>query len=229
MLKKLEEFLQRVEEPILEIGAGAGSITSLMKEKDLLAVEMDPQYRSTLEALGGKKQVLIGKFQELQLQDRFKTMVSNLPFNQIVDLLFHTKLAYPNIETYYVIVPKNFYLKFKELCPLGYKIRHNFELKKLLTIPGDAFRPRINFSTILLKLTVKPQHDALYMSYLSHIIRPNKKLKNSFIRGFLEEVLEDDRLKNLLNRRITDFTDDQFYHLYEALKINNKLHFINRN
>lgn len=228
ILKKLELLLKDLEEPVLEIGAGAGSITNILKDKDLTAVEMDPQYLHVLRTICGKKQVVIGRFQDLQLPDIFKTMVSNLPFNQIVDLLFHTKLNYPTIKTFYVIVPKNFHLKFAQKCPLGYKIRHNFDIKKLLTIPGDAFRPRIKFSTILLKLTVKAQHDSTYMSYLSQLTRPHKKLKNSFIKGFLNPDLLDPSVKVLLERRITDFTDDQFYELYEALKINSCLHFINK-
>lgn len=213
LLDKIGRLLVDIKEPVLEIGAGNGALTRVLSKKAITAVQMDPSYEEELKEIENVT-VLIGKFQKLKIEEKFESMVSNLPFNQIMDLLIHTKLTHPQIKNYYVIVPIKFYEKFLSKSTLGFKIRHLFKIKKMLSIAGSCFVPKINFTTVLLKLEVKSNDlDKGYFSFLSKIKRPSKKIKQVFSKLEVKS-LENTDLKEFINTRINQNEDEKLYENY---------------
>lgn len=213
ILSKIKSLLKTIEGPILEVGAGSGNITKQINHTSVVAIEMDPQYNKVLNALENVT-VVTGRAQDMKLDHDFKTMVSNLPFNQIMDILIHTLCTYPNLKSYYIIVPQKFYEKFRANTALGYKIRHMFSIKKMLDISGSCFKPKIYFSTVLLHLKPVAQViDFKYLSFLSCVKRPNKKLKQVHTKKELSDIKDISVLK-FLDSRLSDYNSQQLYKAY---------------
>lgn len=222
MLAKIKETLANVEGAILEVGAGDGSLTDLVAPKKVFAVEMDPRYAKMLENKPNVT-VICEKIQELSVE-RFKTIanttplktfISNLPFNQIMDILIFVRNHYGEISDYYVIVPERFFEKFKNKSVLGLKIRHLFELKKLYSIAGSCFIPKINFNTVFLHLKPTLAFDLKYLSFLSRVKRPHRKLKQVC---FKKQDLDQPALKDYFEKRLNTISDSEMYEFYLKYK-----------
>ena len=127
-----------------------------------------------------------------------------------MDILIHSHKTLKKLKTYYVIVPEALAIKFFSKTPLGFKMRHLYEVELLQIISFKAYYPAIKTETRLLKLRPLYQgSDYGYLKWLSLLKRPHKLLKNNLIKTQIAPVA-------VLNKRLSEFTDAQLYQDYKT-------------
>lgn len=175
-------------ERVLEIGPGLGTITRELakKAKEVVAVEIDPQFRPTLSALPRNVKVIYGN--ALELKVKFNKLVASLPYS-LCEPLMHRLTGY-HFKLVLLIFPK----KFAEKIISHPFFSAFFNLKIIMDIPKSSFYPRPKTSSVLVKIT--PLADPVKVADVSVFIRryiykhPKALLKNSLREAIIKASLK---------------------------------------
>jgi 16S rRNA A1518/A1519 N6-dimethyltransferase RsmA/KsgA/DIM1 with predicted DNA glycosylase/AP lyase activity len=213
-LRYIQQILQKERGPFIEIGCGTGNITKVIPEPKI-GYEMDTSFALNLQIFNN---IIFEDFTKAEVNNSFRVLVSNLPFNKAFDILLGAAEKYTYLEKYYVILPEPLCEKIQQRTPLGFKIRSIFNIKLLEFIPRTCFKPKPNVDCRWVYL--QPKSDVIdlnYLKFLSQIKRPLRKLRNNISLVNLEN-LDESKLKSL-DKRIKDFTDQDLYEIYKCLSI----------
>ena len=183
----IEELRLRSDDVVLEIGAGPGNMTARLAESaaQVVAVELDPKWAAALrQRFAGKPrpqsqvQVLEADILDLSVEDvaraagreRIKVF-GNLPYYITSPCLLHLFRYYAAIEEIVVMVQREVAQRIVAIPGAGpgsadygllsVTCQYYTRPKLLFSIPPEAFRPRPQVHSALVRMTVAPQKEAL--------------------------------------------------------------------
>lgn len=141
-------------ERVWEIGPGLGTITRELaqKAKEVVAVEIDPQFKPTLRGLPRHVKVIYGH--ALKTKIKFDKLVASLPYS-LAEPLMH-KLVKSYFKLLVLILP--FKLAQKLIYNLPWKAFYKTEV--IAPVPKSAFYPQPKTSSVLVKITRLPARQA---------------------------------------------------------------------
>lgn len=154
--RKIVELLEAPAGPLLEIGAGRGSLSELLLEKfagrQAALVEIDPGLVSELEnRFAGRAQIFSGDILQIDLAKIFPqtrvTVIGNLPYHISKPLVDWFIVQREKISEAVLMLQKDFVDKL--LAPSGGK-KYNaqsvvfqllFQARRCFDVPAGAFKP----------------------------------------------------------------------------------------
>jgi 16S rRNA A1518/A1519 N6-dimethyltransferase RsmA/KsgA/DIM1 with predicted DNA glycosylase/AP lyase activity len=208
VLKKISSYIEKSQGPFVQVGSGSGRISKYIPEPRTLIephlrespFKKDKNYEDYEDT-----EVIQDYFQNVtKLKHNCKTFISNLPFDQAIEILFHSHLYFPGITKYYVIVQKQVADKMlHSRKPLGFKSRFLFNMKKHFNISANCFRPVPKVTAVFLQLSRNNSYYEAYMKFLSGISSLRKKIKNT-IPLLSDSKYSDLRLDQLEDAQVLD-------------------------
>lgn len=201
-LEKVREVLSSMESPILQLGPGKGAITSLIHDLglDYTAVQSDSRFRQDLKGLN----VVFGNFLTFRPESRYRSFVSNLPFDIASVVLFRIYEQYPDVKSCLVVVPRHLRLKFKERTRTGITLRNMYEMELIMELTPQDFSRNVTVYSDLILLKRKECDPALSF-VMRQNVRPKRKLRNQMkwldgheIGELRSSQLNEDHLKTLV-------------------------------
>ncbi|MGH2661075.1 MAG: 16S rRNA (adenine(1518)-N(6)/adenine(1519)-N(6))-dimethyltransferase RsmA [Actinomycetota bacterium] len=161
----------RAEEPILEVGAGLGSLTVALAETEaeVVAVEFDRSLVPALrEVLAPFANVRVEVGDALRMDwDRVlgrgdRRMVSNLPYNVAVPLLVGMLDRAPQIFEYVAMVQREVGERLAArpgehaYGAVSVRVAYRAEARVIRRVPATVFWPRPNVESVLVRITPRP-------------------------------------------------------------------------
>lgn len=175
---------------VLEIGAGRGALTEKLasRAKMVYAIEKDSSFIPELENKFTNTRNVVFMFDDALKVDfpQFDKCVSNLPYTICEPLLWKFfRLKF--FEAVWV-VPESFadILTGKSWSKLGYIIPLFFGVRKIKTIPKEAFKPQPDTKSALVVLTARTSENPLRSIYTQY----DKKLRNALREYFIAKGLK---------------------------------------
>jgi len=167
----IEEASPGPSEDVLEIGAGAGTLTEELSERAgrVFAVEKDRRFVQLLrETLGGRPNLCLleGDALQLDLPARLPAgplkMVSNLPYNVATAVLLKVLRELPGLHTLVVMVQRE--LADRYLAPPGardygvptLKLGFHCRITRVMQVPPSVFLPPPRVDSALLRMERRP-------------------------------------------------------------------------
>lgn len=141
------------DEVVLEIGPGTGNITKKIAKqaKKVIAIEIDKKFKPILKYIKNTE-VLFGNALDIlkNTEFDFDLIIANMPF-QLCESIFQAMIKTKNMKRCVLIVPRSFYLKFREhsLFSSFFKIEMVDELSK------ECFYPEPNTTSVIVKIVPK--------------------------------------------------------------------------
>lgn len=189
-------------DPVLEVGAGLGSITVALAEAgcDVLAVEFDRRLTPALrEVVSTYANVRIEELDAMHtdwprlLGPGPWTMVSNLPFNISVPLMVELLERAPQIERYLVMVQKEVGERFvasageEAYGTVSVRVAYRADAELVRRIPAAVFWPRPNVDSVLVRIVprrppVDVDPDALFAVVDESFAERRKTMANALRR-----------------------------------------------
>jgi len=178
LLKEVASYADEFD-VILEIGPGKGALTEelVKRARMVFAIEKDNDFMEELEEkfTGSKKVVFM--FDDVLKAEfpKFTKCISNLPYSICEPLLW--RLFRLEFEIAVLVVPEGFadILIGKSWSKLNYILPIFYSIKKVRTIPRDAFFPEPRVKSALVVLTPRKSDNPLRDIYLQY----DKKLRNA--------------------------------------------------
>lgn len=161
----------RAGEPVLEVGAGLGSLTVALAETgaEVVAVELDRALVPALrEVLGPfvNVRVEVGDALRMDWDDVLgrsdRRMVSNLPYNVAVPLLVGMLERVHQIREYVVMVQREVGERLaarpgeKAYGAVSVRVAYRAEARVIRRVPATVFWPRPNVESVLVRVTPRP-------------------------------------------------------------------------
>lgn len=198
-INQIAQIVSTLEPPFLQIGPGHGNITRVLPKEKLLLVENNLKVQDELKDYT----VIYDKIQNIKHLDcSYKTLVSNLPFDQSIAILVHC-LKYFDFKDYLVLIDSALFDNIKDSKRLiSFKFNHFFSIQKVIKVPKSHFTP-ITVNAVLLHLRPK-KINWTYIDQLNKIRHPRKFLKNNGILW----------CKQLENKRLCEIDQKTMYHYY---------------
>lgn len=139
-------------ERVLEIGPGLGIITRELAKfaKEVLAIEIDPQFKPALMSLPRNVRVVYGNALETKI--KFDKLVASLPYS-LCEPLMH-KLVNSHFRAMILILPR----KFAQKLALHPILGPLYKIKIMSAVAKAAFYPQPQTSSVLVKITRRPEH-----------------------------------------------------------------------
>ena len=164
---------------VLEIGAGTGNLTKeLAKHSKVITFEIDIKFKKELEAIQNVK-VYIGNFLNFEIEEKFTKIVSNIPYNLCEPLLW--KFLRLDFGFAILTVPEKFYKTLNDESSKLIYFNEIFDIKNLLDVPKESFKPKPRTNSVVIKITKKPRMNSLIQEL---IYQYDKLLKNALIEYF---------------------------------------------
>lgn len=138
------------DERIWEIGPGLGTITRELakKAKEVVAVEIDPQFKPLLMALPRHVKVIYGN--ALETKAKFDKLVASLPYS-LCEPLMH-RLVNAHFRSLVLVLPQ----KFAQNLITHPVFSARYKTKIIREVPKAAFYPQPKTSSVLVKITRRP-------------------------------------------------------------------------
>lgn len=137
-------------ERVLEIGPGLGTITRELakKAKEVLAVEIDPQFKPALMGLPRNVKIIYGN--ALDQKIKFDKLVASLPYSLGEPLM--EKLIKIPFRRLVLILPQ----KLAERLKISLPWTTFYKTEIIAPVPKSAFYPQPKTSSVLVKITRRP-------------------------------------------------------------------------
>lgn len=152
VLKKIIKIADiKPNERIWEIGPGLGTITRELakKAKEVVAVEIDPQFKPLLMALPRHVKIIYAN--ALGLKMKFDKLVASLPYS-LCEPLMH-KLINSRFRAVVLILPQ----KFAQNLITHPIFSGRYKIKIISEVAKAAFYPQPKTSSVLVKITRRPE------------------------------------------------------------------------
>lgn len=226
---------------VYEIGPGNGALTKKIIEKKpskLIAVEIDPDLKNDLDPLFNKKNyVLIYKdalkIDELSIFEKNTVVISNLPYNISVKLLFkwlHQYLTKPWIGKMILMFQKEVADRIlsehssKNYGRISIITSAIFEVKKIIDVNRENFFPKPNVDSCVLLFTPlkKPLFCRKNINKLEKVTKilfsnRRKKNKNKITSLFDEKTIKNNNLDQYFDQRAENLEKKTFFSFAKIL------------
>lgn len=218
---------------VLEIGPGAGALTSLLLEKaKVIAVEKDDFFADKLKRLSGNLTVYqqdILKF-DLSVLPKNVKVVANLPYNITTPILSSLIEHHEHFDSLVIMVQKEVgeritaKPKSKAYGSLSIFLQFYSDVSYEFTVSRNCFLPKPKIDSAIIKLTLKtpPLKDpAPFFKVVRKAFEKRRKMLSSSLKEFLTKEEIENALKALqLNpkARPEDLSLDQWLRFYQAIK-----------
>lgn len=166
---------------VLEIGPGTGNITSEIAKsaKKVIAVEIDQDFKPSLEAMPENVQVIFEDILDyLKRSGEFNKIISNLPFN-LCEPLFRYLISAENVELSILITP----VSFAEKASINPVFSSFLKIEEIGKISKKSFSPVPRTDSEIIKVTRtksnKKKVDVLIKKALYK--QKDKKIKNGLV------------------------------------------------
>lgn len=138
------------DERVWEIGPGLGIITRELakKAKEVIAVEIDPQFKPLLMALPRHVKVIYGN--TLEAKVKFDKLVASLPYSLCEPLML--KLLNTHFRSLVLVLPQ----KFSQNLITHPIFSTRYKTRVVSEVPKAAFYPQPKTSSVLVKITRRP-------------------------------------------------------------------------
>lgn len=228
IVKKIIDCADIINETVVEIGAGKGTLTKLISAyaKIVYAIELDRGLISTLKELDLSNVKIVNKdFLRLDLRDYGKpVIVGNIPYSittQILDKLAQQKSAF---KWAVLTIQKEYGARLfaktgsAEYGPVTLFTGYHFQVKKQFAIPARFFSPQPKVSSLVVRLTsrVKPfrlKDEKAFFEMIRGIFCYRRKYMKNALMNYLHDVPHG--LDNtLLQKRPSDLTLRDYYTVY---------------
>lgn len=184
---EIKEAKLKVNDRVIEIGAGDGRLTKKILEKKchVLAFESDEKFKEELEEIkkeNAKLKLVFGDAKKFSWEGSNK-IVANIPYSMSEPLIF--KLIYEAIEDGILIVGENFkeILEKKE-TKIGIIANLYFSFRFIQKIDKSKFEPAPRVNSWMIGFKEKKANEKEMI--LRRIIEKNGKTKNAIIYAFVE-------------------------------------------
>ncbi len=214
ILKILDVAQVHSSDVILEIGPGAGPLTKALADhaRRVVAVEVDKRIAAVFRENVTEDNVVLVQADALRLEPEQtgspspSKLVSNLPYNIAVPLLFHLLETFGSLKSAVVMVQKEVAERMtakprtKEYGAVTVKLSFLSTPRRLFNVPPSVFvpPPRVESSVVRLELRRPPaQKDWLFRVVDAAFSQRRKKLLNSLASAF--PAFEKDKIGNALS------------------------------
>ena len=217
------------EQTVLEVGPGRGALTkqlSLMR-LSIKAIEIDPMLCRYLDKLNLKNVQIINedilKFDTSIMPDKF-LVIGNLPYNISTPILFkfmQTKgwikmVVMLQKEVAERIVAKNDNKKYGRISIM---MQSFFDLKLEFNIANTVFNPQPKVISSVLSIVPKKNININYED-LSMLVENAFKHRRKKLRHNLKNILEEEALEAIKDKRAEQLTVEDFQKLSLYIKHN---------
>ena len=221
---------------VLEIGAGAGSLTSVLDEKAkrVVSFEIDKDLRETLSGLELKKtKFVFGDFMDFSMEEvekmfdgRFK-VVANLPYYITTPIIFKLLEEGENVESLTIMVQKEVAEKVcadvgdKDYGILSVMVQFYGTSKISRIVKRQMFFPQPNVDSAILHIEVdREKFQNVNKKRFSKFVKMCFAMRRKTLLNNLGQAYGKERLKELfdektLSRRAESFSLDEFVSLFE--------------
>ncbi len=206
---------------VIEIGPGAGSLTSELGKiaRNVIAYEIDESIKPVLEKnIHNNTKVIYDDFLKRDIKNDIKDyeykklyVVANLPYyitTPIIIKLIEDKL---NIDKIVVMVQKEVGNRFKakpgtkEYNSLSIYLNYYYNIEKILDISRNVFIPKPNVDSIVVCFTKKEKLPLKNEDNFFKLIRDSFKQKRKTLRNNLKEY-DLSKIEEILNRHNLDLS-----------------------
>lgn len=224
IIKKMVKHIKpKKKEIILEIGAGAGSLTKeLAKKAKVIAVEIDNKFVDALQKT--KADVINANVLQMKLPKADK-IVGNLPYNAIEPLIW--KLITADFKEATFTITKNFLTKENKM---NYVLNNYFKVKVLGEIKKEAFEPapKVDSAIIQLKKSVYKTKSKLITKEM--LEQNDKKIKNALREALIRvkvvktknearALIKKLKADSIEEKNITQLSSKEFFELIKKLEV----------
>ena len=206
------------EDVVLEIGAGAGTLTECLSKRgaSVIAVESDRRFEESLRKLKHENlKVIYGNALEVMKDIEFSKVVSNIPYSicePLLNILFRKKF-----EIAVLSVPEKFYRRISSrpgkggYSLLAMKTQSFFNVKFGFRVPRKCFHPEPGTESVVITLEPLPRED-----YEKHpekyimremFLQRKKKLKNALMEALINlnrDIFDREFTKNMARDMIRE-------------------------
>lgn len=226
------------DDEVLEIGAGAGSLTQILssRAKKVVAFEIDKDLIDTLTSLNlPNVEFVFGDFMDAKMSDvdakfsgKFK-VVANLPYYITTPIIFKLLEESKKIESLTIMVQKE--VAERVCAKVGGKdygiltVMANFYgTPKITRIIGrQMFHPVPNVDSALLHISLENKFPNVDSTAFSKFVKNcfsmrRKTLLNNLSSAFSKEKLKTTFDEKTLSRRAETLTLEEFVAMFEKLK-----------
>lgn len=192
---------------VLEIGAGPGTLTTVLAEraKKVIAVENDPRFRGYLEtAMPDNVELIIDDFLKIELPD-FDKVVANIPYNISSPIIF--KLLEHEFTAGILILQLEYASRMvagtgdPEYSRLSVKIDSKAHCEILRKVPRNSFFPMPRVDSAIIELVPRePSYPIDDRECFDRVVdavfnQKRKKIKNALLNKSRWFGVEKDRFK----------------------------------
>jgi 16S rRNA (adenine1518-N6/adenine1519-N6)-dimethyltransferase len=187
---------------VVEVGAGLGSLTVALAAvaREVVAVEADRSLVPALrEAVGGLPAVRVVQGDALRLDWRAELpggpwrMVSNLPYNVAVPVVFRMLDEAPQVSSYLVMVQREVGERMAALPgsaaygAASARLAYLSDVELVRRVPATVFWPRPNVSSVLVRIVPREPPVAVDRGRLFRVIEAGfaqrrKTMRNALVR-----------------------------------------------
>lgn len=226
------------DDEILEIGAGAGSLTEVLSEKSkkVISFEIDKDLIEHLTSLNLKNvEFVFGDFMQANLPDveqkfekKYK-VVANLPYYITTPIIFKFLEEAKKVDSLTIMVQKE--VAERVCAKVGGKdygiltVMTNFygDPKTTRIIKRQMFFPVPNVDSALLNIKLKEKYPTIdkkkFLAFIKTCFSMRRKtllnnLSNMYSKEKLKSVLSED----ILSKRAEQFSLEEFVCIFEKLK-----------
>ena len=221
---------------VLEIGAGAGSLTTVLDEKAkrVVSFEIDKDLRETLSGLELKKtEFVFDDFMNFSMEDvekkfdgKFK-VVANLPYYITTPIIFKLLEEGKNVESLTIMVQKEVAEKVcanvgdKDYGILSVMVQFYGTSKISRIVKRQMFFPQPNVDSAILHIEIdRKKFKNVDKKKFSKFVKTCFAMRRKTLLNNLGQAYGKERLKELfdektLSRRAESFSLDEFVSLFE--------------
>lgn len=226
--KIVQEIDINKEDKILEIGPGLGALTEEIIDKcnNYSVVEYDEKFVRFLNNAYKNRNVVIYKnnIVKHKICDADK-VVGNLPYYMTTEIIEHVLLNYPNLNVMVFMIQDECFKRIitkegKDYNVINVLLEYLCEVTKCFDVKKEAFFPRPNVDSVVIKLTVKNEKNlsfAVNLKKITSILFHNRRKTiannlNSLIKNkeVTMRVLEENNLSLMLrveSLKLADFVN----------------------
>lgn len=204
---------------IVEIGPGAGALTSelVKKESDLICFEIDKRLEEKLKQFESNKVKLVfNDFLKVNLNEyidsKYKNIyfIGNLPY-YITTAIINKIVAESNPKEIVVMVQKEVGQRFmskpnsREYGSLSVFLQYNFDIEKVVSVSKNCFEPIPKVDSIVIKLIKKDKEKTINEEKFYQLIKDSFKQKRKNLRNNLKNY-DLEKIENVLKKYNKDLT-----------------------
>jgi len=188
--QKLKDHLKKElgEDVVLEIGPGKGVLTNELSKyvKKVIAVEIDKSLSKSLVSLEKNVIVQFGNILELFDSLKFNKIVSNIPYSISEPLL--KKIIKKDLDNVVLLIGQKFYYVLTSgLSKWSYIIKLFYEIKKVVDVPRECFKPRPRTDSIVISFTLRKKSLTRNEKVMKEfVLQSDKTVKNALINSFVK-------------------------------------------